>query len=96
MPSWRTAPLPPGWDRIRDRILDRDRHCLWPDDGTPHGGRLEVDHIGDPNDHSDGNLRTLCHDHHKRRTAAQGGRAAQRRAHTRRRPRDRHPGDHPP
>lgn len=89
--SNRRAELPPNWSSIRRRILDRDGHrCTW----TEHGHRctettrLEVDHAGDPNDHTDDNLRTLCHPHHSRHTAAQ---SAAGRTPTRRPP-ERHPG----
>src|SRR5690349_6694228 len=66
--EWRTVPLPPDWDRvIRPRILHRDPACklhthCW---GAPS---TEVDHIGDPSDHSDDNLRGVCQRCHAHRT----------------------------
>ena len=86
----RRSPLPPGWDRrIRPRILRRDqRTCqlAYPDICT--GRATEVDHIGDDDDHSDTNLRAVCHPCHARRTGRQA-RAAQP---DRRRPTEPHPG----
>jgi hypothetical protein len=49
---------------------------------------LEVDHVGDPDDHADENLRALCATRHATRTARQ----ARARQTTRRRPVERHPG----
>jgi len=73
--------LPPNWQAIRRRILHRDGHrCTWTqNDGTrcPQTTRLEVDHINDPHNHDPANLRTLCHWHHAKRTAAQSAAAKQ-------------------
>src|SRR6478609_1100104 len=66
--EWRTVPLPPEWDRvIRPRILKRDPSCkirthCWGAAST------EVDHIGDPSDHGDDNLRGTCERCHSDRT----------------------------
>jgi hypothetical protein len=95
-PSRRTSPLPPGWQtRIRPPVLERDGHrCTWiEEDGTrcTATDALEVDHIGDPNDHTPGNLRTLCRYHHRKRTALQA-RSARGEAPPRRRPPEAHPG----
>ncbi|MFE6282447.1 HNH endonuclease [Streptomyces sp. NPDC057877] len=91
--SWRTVPRPTGWKRIRAGILERDGGvCTWIDDGercTEPG--TDVDHIGDPDDHSPANLRLLCGYHHRRRTALQA-RAARGPLPTRRRPTEAHPG----
>jgi 5-methylcytosine-specific restriction protein A len=100
MPSQgrRTTPLPKGWDRIRRRILRRDRHaCQWP---LTTGGLCgepanQVDHkIGAAqgvDDHSDSNLWALCQWHHDQKT----GREASAVAHAgppRARPAEAHPG----
>lgn len=90
--SKRKAELPPGWPAIRRRILTRDGHqCTWTRVDT--GQRCtetatDVDHIGDPHDHADSNLRGLCGYHHRRRTSQQGAKARQRPTTTT----DRHPG----
>lgn len=66
--------LPPGWWSIVKRIKKRDKdRCTW---RLPSGKRCprkgtEVDHIDDPEDHGDANLRLLCTHHHKRRTGEQ-------------------------
>jgi 5-methylcytosine-specific restriction endonuclease McrA len=83
--------LPTNWRTIRRAILQRDQHrCTWiQTDGTrcPETTRLEVDHIANPNDHRPDNLRTLCHWHHARVTAAQSHRAKQAKT-----PTSQHPG----
>lgn len=91
--AWRTAPLPRGWaTRIRPRILRRDPTCTlrthcWGAAST------EVDHIGDPTDHSDENLRGVCKACHAHRTGQQGAAAANANRPRRLRPTDgRHPG----
>lgn len=96
--SWagsnRRATLPPGWSsRTVPRIKARDRVCQWPTEYGVCGStdRLEVDHIGDPHDHRDANLRALCHWHHSKRTAQQAA-AARGPAVTERRPAEQHPG----
>jgi 5-methylcytosine-specific restriction endonuclease McrA len=92
--SSRTTPLPKDWATIRRRILRRDDHtCTWADRGQRCGQpATDVDHIGDPNDHSDGNLRALCSPHHRKRSASQGGTAAAARRIPRNRPQGKHPG----
>lgn len=91
--GWRTSPLPPGWKRLRLAVLERDGHrCTWTENGircteTEH---LECDHIGDRDDHSIDNLRTLCSGHHARRTGHQAYAASNQAL--RRRPSRRHPG----
>jgi len=87
---WRTSPLPPGWPRIRRRILARDPVCTWPS-GCDQPS-TEVDHIGPADDHRDEALRGLCRRHHRERTAAQGVHARRVMAAKRLRPVDRHPG----
>lgn len=73
--AWgRGRDLPADWHRIVTRIKVRDKNrCTW----VMKSGRrcprrgTEVDHVGDPADHSDRNLRLLCEAHHKRRTQEQ-------------------------
>ena len=91
--SWRTVPLPRGWrTRIRPRILTRDPTCqlrthCW---GAPS---VDVDHIGDPDDHSDRNLRGVCERCHDHRSGQQGAAASNANRPKRQRPTDgRHPG----
>jgi len=89
--EWRTVPLPPGWKtRIVPRILRRDPRCrlrthCWGAKST------EVDHIDDPADHSDANLRGVCSRCHAHRTGQQGAAAM----HARRPRRERRPAPHP-
>ena len=80
----RAAELPHDWHHRRAAVLARDGHrCTW----TEHGTRCDqrgsvVDHIADAHDHGLANLRTLCTEHDRARTARQG-RDAARRARTR-------------
>jgi 5-methylcytosine-specific restriction endonuclease McrA len=92
--SARTVRLPKGWAKIRARILKRDGHaCTWDTpSGRCMGPATDVDHIGDPNDHSDTNLRSLCRQHHRTRSSQQGGLAAAAKRIPRRRPPEKHPG----
>jgi hypothetical protein len=98
---WRTVDLPPDWDKyIRPQILGRDMFCLWgsiPDDKAGIdfvcGERaVEVDHIGDPNNHDSENLRGLCVYHHRIRTGRQGAAARLALMPQRNRPPQQHPG----
>lgn len=101
-PGWKTHIRP----RILARDGHR---CTWvagvPDGGHPlapgadtHPRRCatratDVDHIGDPDDHDERNLRALCGPHHDGRTALQANRARWSRPQARRqRPKPRHPG----
>lgn len=88
MPGWKSSDrrerLPPDWSRIRKRILKRDGWlCQWRlDDGRKcHRDANEVDHIKAGDNHSDGNLRSLCSWHHAKKSAYEGAAAssAQRR-----------------
>lgn len=97
--SPRGRDLPANWPAIRQRVLKRDGHrcTATMNDGTRcvETERLEVDHIYDNGNHADSNLRTLCHWHHARHTAAQSHAAAKaRRAQISRRFRrtEQHPG----
>lgn len=85
--------LPPDWGRTRRRILRRDPHCTLQDRGCTQVS-TEVDHIGDPDEHHDSNLRGVCHPCHTKRTARQAaaGRAEARARRPRNRPTEPHPG----
>ena len=92
--SWRTTPRPRGWKKIRARIFKRDGYqCTWIENGVrcPAAG-TDCDHIDDPEDHSDANLRTLCGPHHRRRTGVQANQARWVQRKPRERPAERHPG----
>ena len=107
-PGRRRTELDARWYRsTRPRILRRDRYrCKWGlvQEGPELGARLyecqiranQVDHIGDRNDNSDANLRSLCESHHQTRTGWQGNQASQRahrdRKAQRNRPEEPHPG----
>jgi 5-methylcytosine-specific restriction enzyme A len=96
--SWRSVPLPPNWPAIRADIMARDPICLWGflpgEDGPCAMPSEDVDHMGDPDDHSYELLRGICRAHHRRRTASQGvaGRAMIRASRPRLRPKPKHPG----
>lgn len=94
--SWRSVARPVDWPARVDRVKRRDRVCQWVEGGQICGSieHLEVDHIGDPADHSLDNLRLLCRTHHRRRTGQQGAQAAAaaRARRPRRRPEEPHPG----
>ncbi|RDG37949.1 HNH endonuclease [Streptomyces corynorhini] len=91
--SRRTAPRPTGWKTIRAEVLARDGHqCTWIEDGERCAEEgTDADHIGAPDDHSTGNLRTLCGYHHRKRTALQANQARGP-LPSRQRPAPRHPG----
>lgn len=95
--SWRSQPKPPGWKTTRIRILARDRHlCQWRlNQGICGAPANEVDHITPAwrgGSDEDANLRSLCTGHHKRKSAGEGGQAAQAKRIPRNRPREAHPG----
>lgn len=85
-------PLPPDWQARRQRILARDGYrCTAMTDGVRCEARAtDVHHIADRDDHSDGNLTSLCRWHHNRHTSEQGN--ASRKRTTQRRPEEPHPG----
>lgn len=85
--------LPGDWKTRTRQVKDRDGwRCTWTTDGQrcTETTRLEVDHIGNPNNHHLDNLRTLCHYHHAKRTALQA--AAARKLPPRNRTPEPHPG----
>jgi 5-methylcytosine-specific restriction protein A len=86
--STRASRLPANWKALREVVLDRDGHRC-----TCCGSslRLQVDHVQPGDDHSLGNLATLCAACHLRKSAAEGGRARAEK-HSARRPPERHPG----
>lgn len=90
----RKAELPEDWPERRRAVLERDGHrCTWLGEHGDRGPRCSarasvVDHIGSAHDHGLANLRALCTEHDRQRTAAQGSDAA-RRARTR--PTETHP-----
>lgn len=70
--SWRTKPLPPGWEGIRARILKRDRYLCRLRYDRCEGFAVEVDHVrpasqggGD----EDANLIAVCGRCHRTKTA---------------------------
>jgi hypothetical protein len=97
--STRKETLPPDWNQIRLEVFARDgnRCVIIKANGQRCWDResLECDHIGDRNDHSPANLRTICSWHHQRRSSMQGGTAsanARRSRPSLKRPPEQHPG----
>lgn len=92
--GWRTTPRPVDWPARVAHVKKRDRSCRWVTEGTPCGSieNIEVDHIGDPADHSLDNLRALCRPHHRSRTGQQANAAMQAKRIPRKRPPEQHPG----
>jgi hypothetical protein len=72
--SARRAQLPSGWARIRRRVLERDGYrCTWLVEWQRCSkAATDVDHVRDPHDHRESNLRSLCAYHHARKSAAEG------------------------
>jgi hypothetical protein len=96
--TWRSSPLPPGWDGIVKHVLRRDPWCMWgsaPDDGAKFPccdlPSAEVDHFGAPNDHRLEVLRGLCRNHHAEKSLKQRVSAAAEIRHARKRPPQKHP-----
>ena len=70
MTSRRTAPLPPGWQRIRQRILARDHNTCTVDGCTATA--TDVDHVIPAHrggTDTDTNLASLCPGHHRAKTS---------------------------
>ena len=76
----RRASLPPDWRKIRARILRRDPLCRLAYDDICEGRSVEVDHIGEADDHRLHMLRGVCTPCHKRRTQQQAQEARPSRA----------------
>ena len=76
--SSRKATLPKKWPVIRLRVLRRDKVLCQLGLVGCTGVATEVDHIGDRNDHSLANLRSVCSACHKQHTQLQAaaGRSA--------------------
>lgn len=75
--SNRKSRLPREWHRLRAIVL-RNAHnqCEVMDNGVRCTNRAtEVDHIIPGDDHSLGNLRAICSDHHKPKSSAEGNAA---------------------
>lgn len=103
MPDWigsdRRNRLPSGWPATTRRIKERDGHrCTWlfrPGQRCSKRDQLEVDHIVAGDNHSDDNLRTLCHEHHIRKSGGEGAAALAKKVdaiHQRFRRTESHPG----
>lgn len=71
--STRKQTLPVDWERLRQACFKRDGYrCTWIDDGMRcTAPATDCDHVGDRNDHSLKNLRSLCSEHHLKRTSKQ-------------------------
>ena len=84
--STRRERLPADWSAIRKRVLRRDGHrCTHTDNGIRCSARAtDVDHIIAGDDHSEHNLRSLCSDHHRAKSAREGYDAMRRMVRARR------------
>jgi 5-methylcytosine-specific restriction endonuclease McrA len=85
-PAWRQGSstrkqtLPKHWPAIRAQVLARDGRCMCPGcprcQGSPcSSAPTDADHVGDRDDHSLANLRSLCRSCHRHRSSSQGGSA---------------------
>lgn len=83
--STRRARLPTNWAKTQRRILERDGHRCY----LCAAHATEVDHVRNGDDHSDANLAAICEPDHRRKSSAEGGRAARPRT---KRPSESHPG----
>lgn len=102
MPNWegsdRRSRLPKDWPKIRLRVLRRDGgQCtaLTQAGARCDSSATDVDHIQPGDDHSLGNLRSLCSYHHRIKSSQEGAAAhnARRRAIAKRFQRnEQHPG----
>jgi len=92
--SNRRRTLPANWDKIRTAILRRDHgRCTWTTNTGPCGQpATDVDHINRNGGDHPGNLRSLCHPHHARKSSAEGNAARAERKKLRLRPVEPHPG----
>ncbi len=75
--SQRKSQLPDDWSHRRMAVLRRDGYqCQWRTDGVRCGRPAsDVDHIKRGDDHSHGNLQSLCSWHHDRKSSAEGAAA---------------------
>ncbi len=92
--SKRRADLPADWYNFatRRQVLHEARYrCQIRGPGCT-GTATDVDHIGDRDDHSDGNLQSACSTCHKAKTAVHRNAQMARRRELRKRPIERHPG----
>lgn len=94
--SDRRSRLPADWHKRRLRVLRRDGYrCQHRDDErAPKCNALasDVDHVVRGDDHNEGNLQSLCRDHHRAKTSAEATEARRAIARSRRAPTERHPG----
>lgn len=84
--AWTTKRnLPPNWSALVKQVLASQPGCQIAYAGRwagrtgmmqCGGAATEVDHIGDPGDHTPGNLRGVCTPCHRRRTEQQAKDAA--------------------
>lgn len=96
--STRKETLPPDWPQRRQAVFARDgnRCVVIKKDGRRCWDKAtDCDHIGNREDHSLANLRSLCSWHHQRRSSTQGGTAsaiAKQNRPSLKRPPEAHPG----
>lgn len=93
--SNRKETLPGNWRALRSAVFQRDgnRCVIIKASGRRCWDRAtDCDHIGDRDDHSIENLRSLCSWHHQRRSSQQGNAARAEKAKILLRPKERHPG----
>lgn len=84
--------LPGNWGTIRRRVLERDGYTCQLQDAHCTVGASEVDHIRDPDNHDETNLRAACTRCHADRTKAQAIAGSKAWHARRRRPPETHPG----
>ena len=98
--SDRLSELPPDWHKLRAETLEYDGYqCVWPGRwaayrGVPQCGSpaTDVDHVGDPFDHSAANRQSLCRGHHTIKTQKESAAARRRQLAKLRHPVPKHPG----
>ena len=76
--SDRTFRLPSNWKLLRVHVLKRDNfqcQVLLPSGRRCLDVATEVDHIVAGDDHSPGNLRSICKAHHSRKSGQEGQQA---------------------
>ncbi len=98
MSAWdnsdRRSRLPSNWNAIAREVKKRDGwRCRWTMKSgkrCPRTTNLQVDHRRNDDDHSMGNLWTLCEHHHGKKTVMEAFRGKQRK-----KPKPRPPEPHP-